>query len=100
MQFSNKIICVNITKELKRRPNVYEAARKYWALKRPDFQTSEYVFAVYKGKVWAVFKPLYWFQTDNEKYKGRWKFEGEEIKDSPYLNLPIRMYGPVLYINI
>lgn len=100
MEIREKIICVSITKELAKRANIYDAARKYWLLGRTGFQDAEYVFAVNKGKVVGIFKDLKWYLTNNEAYKGRWEFEGVEITDSAYLHMPVRMYGPVRYFNI
>ena len=99
-EMKEKIICVSITNELANRANIYDAARKYWALRKPGFQNAQYVLAIYNGRVIGVFKNLKWFLTDNEMYKGRWEFDGEEIPDSEYMNMPVRMYGPVRYFNI
>lgn len=110
-QFENienkKIICFNITKTylLSERENLYECTRKFWKLNGERAKNAELVFAVCSKYIVGVFKPTHWFLTDSEEYSGRWEFEGEEIIDSPFINMSIahlvgRRQNPVMYINM
>ena len=52
-----------------------------------------------------VSKTYLWYPTTSEKYKGRWEFDGEEIVDSPFINMDIshltgRRQNPVMYLNM
>lgn len=104
---NDKIICLNITRTylLSERANLYECVRKYWRLKGERAQKADYVFAVCSGYIIGVFKPVRWFHTDSNKYRGRWEFEGKEIVDSPFLHMNIahivgKRQNPVSYINM
>jgi len=110
-QFKNienkKIICFNITKTylLSERENLYECTRKFWRLNGERAKNAELVFAVCSKYIVGVFKPTHWFLTGSEEYSGRWEFEGEEIIDSPFINMSIahlvgRRQNPVMYINM
>ena len=103
----NKILCLNISKTYLgcKRPNIYDCTRKYWRLNGERAKAAEFVFAICCGYIIGVFKPKYWFLTNNEEYNGRWEFGGEEIKDSPYINMNVsRIIGkrqnPVMYLNM
>lgn len=102
-----RIVCFNISKTylLNERPNLYECTRKYWRLDGKRAMKANFVFAVCCGIIVGVFKPNIWFQTENSIYTGRWEFEGEEIKKSPYLLMNIskllgKRQNPVAYINM
>lgn len=104
---SERILCLNITKSYneKKQQEVYDCVRKFWKLDGKRAQKANLVFAVCNGIIVGVFKPSYWFLTDNESLKGRWEFEGEEILDSPYLNQSLfKLFhgrrNPVMYINM
>lgn len=96
----DKLIVVNLSNTYKgtrneriyRRDSMYEKARKYWKLNIHKAQNADYVLAVYKGVVRAVFKPTKWEEiTDASLFKGkRCMFEGYEVKDSQYLNTYIK----------
>lgn len=85
--------------------NIYEKTRKYWRVNIKRAQKADYVLAVYKGIVRAVFKPLEWYPvTRPELFTGtRYAFDGIEVPDSPYLNTDVSAYitgqSPVRYIN-
>lgn len=102
---NEKIICLNVSRTylLCERPNLYECTRKYWRLNGGRAQNAELVFAVSSGYIVGVFKPTRWYLS--EEYKGRWEFEGKEIKDSPYILMDISHLirsrrNPVMYINM
>lgn len=88
------------------RENMYEKARKYWKLNPTKANNADYVLAVYKGVVRAVYKPIRWYPEQNpELYKDtRYAFDGVEVSDSPYLNKDVSQYvngtNPVRYINM
>ena len=101
------IICFNVSKTYLQceRPNLYECTRKYWRLNGERAQNADLVFAVCSGYIIGVFKPIRWYPTTSEKYKGRWEFDGEEIVDSPFINMDIshltgRRQNPVMYLNM
>lgn len=90
-----------------KRDNIYEATRKYWRLNGSRAKTADYVLAVYKGIVRAVFKPTEWHISDVKFDTGnRWEFTGIEVDDSPYLNTSVKEYikkgnqNPIFYINM
>ena len=97
----DKLIVVNLSNTYKgtrneriyRRDSMYEKARKYWKLNIHKAQNADYVLAVYKGVVRAVFKPTKWEEiTDASLFKGkRCMFEGYEVGDSQYLNTYIKL---------
>ena len=110
-----KLLCININKTYNRpdkdyygkRDNIYEATRKYWKLNGNRARTADYVLAIYQGIVRAVFKPIEW-HISNVKFEigDRWEFTGEEVVDSPYLNVSVKDYikkgnqNPIRYINM
>lgn len=104
---NERIVCVNITKTQTNgdRPNLYERARKYWRLNGNRAQKADLVFAICNKHIIGVFKPKIWYLTECTEEMGRWEFEGEELKDSPYLNMSIanlwgKRQNPVMYINM
>lgn len=109
--FENKnnyrILCFNIKRTYfsGKRANLYECVRKYWRLNGKRAKNADFVFAICSGIIVGVFKPIHWYVTDIQKYHGRWEFEGEEIKDSPFINMNIshllgKRQNPVMYINM
>lgn len=103
----DKIVCFNISRTylLCERPNLYECTRKYWRLSGKRVQNADLVFAVCSGYIVGVFKPKFWHLTESKEYVGRWEFEGEEIVDSPFVNMNIshligKRQNPVAYINM
>ncbi len=104
-RMNEKILCLNVNRTyfLCERPNLYECTRKYWRLNGNRAQNAELIFAISQGYIVGVFKPTRWFLS--EKYIGRWEFEGEQIKDSPYILMDIshllgKRQNPVMYINM
>lgn len=104
---NDKIVCFNISRTylLCERPSVYDCTRKYWRLNKARAENADLVFGVCSGIIIGVFKPARWFLTDNPQYHGRYEFEGEEIKDSPFINMSIahlmgKRQNPVMYINM
>lgn len=104
---NDKIVCFNISRTylLCERPSVYDCTRKYWRLNKERAQNADLVFGVCSGIIIGVFKPTRWFLTDNSQYHGRYEFEGEEIMDSPFINMSIahlmgKRQNPVMYINM
>lgn len=102
---NEKILCVNVSRTylLHERPSLYECTRKYWRVNGERAQNAELVFAVSQGYIVGVFRPTRWYPS--EEYIGRWEFEGEEIKDSPYILMDIshmtgKRQNPVMYINM
>jgi hypothetical protein len=83
---------------------IYEKARGSWLLAEQNAKKADYVLAVYNGVVRAVFKPKSWHHEQSVKGKRlRWTFDGEEVKDSPYLYTNVSKYAngrnPVAYLN-
>lgn len=104
---NERIVCFNVSRTylLCERPNLYECTRKYWRLNGERAKKADFVFAVCRGIIVGVYKPSIWYPTENTEYVGRWEFEGEEIKDSPYLQMNIsnllgKRQNPVMYINM
>lgn len=102
-----KIVCFNISKTYLQfeRPNLYECTRKYWRLNGERAKNADLAFAVCCGIIIGVYKPSIWHLTENTKYAGRWEFEGEEIVNSPYLQMNIshllgKRQNPVMYIDM
>lgn len=104
---NERIICFNVSKTYRnhKRPTLYECTCKYWKLNGQRANKADLVFAICGGYIVGVFKPHRWFQTQCEKYKGRWEFEGTPVPDSPYLNQNLSEFvrnrrNPVMYINM
>ena len=104
---NERIVCFNISRTylLCERPNLYECTRKYWRLNGERAKKADFVFAVCCGIIVGVYKPSIWYPTENTEYVRRWEFEGEEIKDSAYLQMNIsnllgKRQNPVMYINM
>lgn len=83
----DRIICVNIssTYDNNERADNYDRARRYWRVSPTRASKANLVLATVHGIVKAVFKPHRWFLTDSTKYPGTYEFDGEEVKDSPYI---------------
>lgn len=91
-----------------RRPDIYEATRKYWLIGKNRPQTIQYVLGVYRGIVRSVIKvdTYKWVRiADNGTCfkRPRCCFEGELLTDSPYLNKDVSSYpfgsgGAIRYI--
>lgn len=102
----NKTYKDNSSDKIYQRESMYEKARKYWKLNPARARNADYVLAVFKGVVRAVYKPKRWYPVQNsELFAGtRYAFDGDEVKDSPYLNQNISEYitgmSPVQYINM
>lgn len=104
---NDRIICFNISRTylLCERESLYDCTRKYWRLNGERAKNADFVFAICSGIIIGVFKPTHWFLTDSQEYRGRWEFEGMEIKDSPFINMNIshllgKRQNPVMYINM
>lgn len=104
---NDRIVCFNVSKTylLCERPNLYECTRKYWRLNGKRVQNADFVFAVCSGYIVGVFKPIRWYLTNSKEFNGRWEFDGEEIDNSPFINMNIshligRRQNPVMYINM
>lgn|GEM_PF-107175 len=104
---NDKIICFNVSKTYLQceRPNLYECTRKYWRLNGERAQNADFAFAICSGYIIGVFRPTRWFLTSSKEYTGRWEFEGEEVENSPFLNMNIsyligKNQNPVSYINM
>ena len=94
-----------------RRVDIYEATRKYWDNISPKRAPNiKYVLGVYKGVVRSVIEVRSWKWTliaeDGTKFKReRCIFEGNLLKDSPYLNKDVSDYpfsrfgGSIRYIE-
>lgn len=92
-----------------RRPDIYEATRKYWKIGKNSPQEIKYVLGVYKGVVRCVIEVKSWKWTtvaeDGKTFKSaRCIFEGTVLEDSPYMNKDVSDYpfgsgGAVRYIR-
>lgn len=92
-----------------RRPDIYEATRKYWKIGKNRPQEIEYVLGVYKGVVCSVIEVKSWLWTsvaeDGTRFNSeRCVFEGELVDDSPFLNkdvsnCPFGSGGAVRYVK-
>lgn len=102
----NKTYTGSPTERIYQRENMYEKTRKYWKLNPEKAQQADFVLAVFKKVVRAVYKPERWFPVQNEEiFSGiRYAFDGVEIENSPYLNKDVSKYirgmNPIQYINI
>lgn len=104
---NDRIICFNVSRTYLQceRPNLYECTRKYWRLCGKRAQNADFAFAICSGYIIGVFRPTRWFLTSSKEYPGRWEFEGEEVENSPFLNMNIshligKNQNPVSYINM
>lgn len=108
------IVALNITKsydnlqqEKGDRVSVYDCVRKYWRMDVRRAQQAEYVVGVAHGKVEIVCRPISWSRVGAGEHRGRLMFEGDVIKDSPYLErdvsermgkgqCPVRYWGELM----
>lgn len=91
-----------------RRLDIYESARKYWAIGKDKPQEIDYVLGVYKGIVRCVIKveSHEWVSQAEDGTvfkKPRCCFNGQILNDSPYLNKDVSDYpfgsgGAIRYI--
>lgn len=108
---TDKVVLLNISRcynadndeeDIYKRPSIYEMTRKYWKLDKSHAEQADYAFGVANGEVKVVYNNLKWGYVEYNGYL-RCMFEGEEVKDSPYLGLKISEYvrsqNPVTYIN-
>lgn len=110
------ILLVSLNKSYKahamgiyKRPNIYEATRKYWRIGRNRPQKIRYVLGVYHGIVRSVIKvdSYKWveYADDGTKFNNlRCCFNGILLDDSPFLNKDVSAYpfgrgGAVTYIK-
>lgn len=92
-----------------RRPDIYEATRKYWKISKNAPEEIKYVLGVYKGVVRCVIEVKNWKWTtvseDRKTFKSeRCIFEGDVLDDSPYMNKDVSDYpfgsgGAIRYIR-
>ena len=92
-----------------RRPDIYEATRKYWQIRKNAPQEIKYVLGVYKGIVRSVIEVESWQWTrvaeDGTRFKrDRCIFTGKLLGDSPYMNKDVSDYpfasrGAIRYIR-
>lgn len=105
---NDKIVCLDVTRSLVGtwdRTKLYDYTKRSWRLNVERAREADFVFAICSGTIQGVFKPKRWFPTSDEKYKGRWEFEGEEVYDSPFILKSISHLkrggrNPVMYINM
>jgi len=92
-----------------RRPDIYEATRKYWKISKNAPEEIKYVLGVYKGVVRCVIEVKTWKWTtvseDGKTFKSEGCiFEGDVLDDSPYMNKDVSDYpfgsgGAIRYIR-
>lgn len=92
-----------------RRPDIYEATRKYWKISKNAPEEIKYVLGVYKGVVRCVIEVKTWkwitVSEDGKTFKSeRCIFEGDVLDDSPYMNKDVSDYpfgsgGAIRYIR-
>ena len=63
----NKTYTGSPTERIYQRENMYEKTRKYWKLNPEKAQQADFVLAVFKKVVRAVYKPERWFPVQNEE---------------------------------
>lgn len=107
------LLLVNISGSKGSNTNLYEAAKGDWIIGEANQKKITYVLAHYNGVVRGVYKPYKdkWrrLPKGEGQHKQRVRFEGKEVKDSPYLNTSVRKYtfssknrpnqNPVQYID-
>ena len=112
----DRLLLVSLNKSYKqskaigiyRRDSDYESARKYWKIAAHEAKKINYILGVYKGVVRIIIKVNSYSVTSigehGEIYDPpRYVFQGDIIKDSPYLNTDVSDYpfgsgGAVTYI--
>lgn len=90
------------------RANLYESARKYWAISHDKADKIDYILGIYRGIVRIVIKvksnSLCEVAEDGTVFKKpRFSFDGDIVPDSPYMNKDVTDYsfgrgGAVTYI--
>lgn len=105
---NDHILCVNITRTYQsgQREDIYDCARHYWRLKLSRAEQANLVLAIAHGIVVGVFHPIQWYPSTNRQYAGRYEFDGNEVKESPYYNKCVwnvisrKTQNPISYINL
>ena len=99
----HKIMCVRVSKSIKQRLNVYDAARYAWKVSEQSTSDVDFVLGVDDGIVVGVFKPNTWLPGDhpdfqslngyNNQYSNRFGFIGKDAEKKVknlYLNKTIQ----------
>lgn len=71
------------------RENLKECTRKYWNIADIKAESATHILGCYKGIVKEVIRITSFF-TSEDDYPGRKVFDGEELKNSPYIGMDIR----------
>ena len=97
---SDKLIFVNIKNSYEAmqrndrkhplyRSSLYECTRKYWPIKKEDFDVATHILGCFKGKVIEVIDIKNRYIEPSGEYAGRKVFEGVEQPDSPYMGMDL-----------
>ena len=97
---SDKLIFVNIKNSYEAmqrndrkhplyRSSLYDCTRKYWPIKKEDFDVATHILGCYKGKVIEVIDIKNRYIETSGEYAGRKVFEGVEQPDSPYMGMDL-----------
>ena len=71
------------------RSSLYECTRKYWPIKKEDFDVATHILGCFKGKVIEVIDIKNRYIEPSGEYAGRKVFEGVEQPDSPYMGMDL-----------
>lgn len=82
----DKILCLNIAKSYGNTKTVFDAAKEAWGLNKARRNKVTHILAISNGIVRGVFKPTDWYEVEGNLVG----FNGEEIKDSPYLHKSVK----------
>ena len=97
---SQRLIFVNIKNSYKAmidkdksnpyyRENLKECTRKYWNIADNKANCATHILGCYIGIVKVVIR-IASVSTSKDEYPGRKVFDGEELNDSPYIDMDIR----------
>lgn len=94
VQPNDTLLLVNISGSRRGAKSLYDAAKGDWIVSSRVLKKITHVLAHYNGVVRGVFRPTKWMpcQKEEDGKIQRFRFEGTEVKDSPYLNTSVRKH--------
>ena len=90
IQDGDYVLCVNLNRSYKPGKNIYEITRGDWIVGKEARKKITHVFGIYRGIVRGVYKPEKWEELIDEKGTKKFRFVGQELNHSPYMNKDTR----------
>jgi transposase-like protein/TM2 domain-containing membrane protein YozV len=95
----HKIMCVRISKSLKRGLSVYDAARYAWKVSEQSISDVDFVLGVDDGRVVGVFQPYTWLPGDHPDFQSLSEFNDEYSDRFGFIGKQSGKKAITLYLN-